>query len=119
MSPKELNQLLTKYHLVRETEYNLTDGELYVFHPMNDVYVGCAVGYGLNGMPMVSFAKEVKFTVESGEPYVTSFGWNEPIPEELYEAKLATLEKQYHQAVKEYKKFLEEQRINKLKKDFK
>ena len=35
---------------------------MYVFHPMDNVYEGCAVGYGLIGMPMVSFAKEVKFT---------------------------------------------------------
>ena len=119
MSPKEFYELLTKYHLVRETEYNVCNGELYVFHPMDKVYEGAAVGYGLSGMPMVSFAKEVKLTVTDGIPYVTCFGWAEPITEDKYEAKLASLEKQFHQAVEDYKKYIVKQRLNKMRKDFK
>lgn len=119
MSPKELYKLLTKYHLVRDTEYKLCNGELYVFHPMDKVYEGAAVGYGLSGMPMVSFAKSVKLTVRDSIPYVTCFGWDEPITEDKYEAKLASLEKQFHQAVEDYKKYIVKQKLHKMNKDFK
>jgi hypothetical protein len=119
MNPRELYKLLTKYHLVRETECKIGDGELYVFHPMDKVYEGAVVGYGLYGMPIVSFAREVKFTVSDGVPFVTCFGWDEPITEDKYENKLATLEKQYHQAVEDYKKYLVKQRLNKMNVDFK
>jgi hypothetical protein len=119
MNPKELYKLLTKYHLVRETEYQIGVGEMYVFHPMDKVYEGCAVGYGLIGMPMVSFAKEVKFTVTDGVPYITCFGWDKPITEDKYEAKLATLEKQFNEAINDYKKYIVKQRLKKMKKDFK
>lgn len=118
MNPKEFYKLLTKYHLIREPEYKISEGELYVFHPMDKVYEGAAVGYGLSGMPMVSFAKEVKLVVTDGIPYVTCFGWAEPITEDKYEAKLASLEKQYNQAVEDYKKYLVKQRLNKMRKDF-
>lgn len=119
MNPKELYKLLTKYHLVRETNSHICGAELYVFHPMDDVYEGCAVGYGVIGLPMVSFAKGVKFDVCDGIPYVLCYGWDEPITEDKYEAKLATLEKQYHQAVQDYKKYIINQRLNKMRKDFK
>lgn len=92
MNPKELYKLLTKYHLVKEPKYQ-GEGELYVFHPMDKVYEGSAVAYGLRVMPMVLFAKGVKFDVETGVPIVSSYGWYRSITEGQYENKLATLEK--------------------------
>lgn len=119
MNPKELYKLLTKHHLVRETEYTMDEGELYVFHPIDKVYQGAPVVYGLSGMPMVSFAKAVKFSAENGIPYVVCLGWEKPIVEEEYENKLVSLEKQYNKSVNDYKKFLVKQRLNKMKGDFK
>lgn len=118
MNPKELYKLLTKYHLVRETEYKIGNGELYVFHTIDNVYEGCAVGYGIDGLPMVSFAQEVKFTISGGKPFVTCLGWDEPITEDKYENKLATLEEQFNKAVNDYKKYIVKQKLNKMKGDF-
>lgn len=123
MNPKEFYNLLTKYHLVRETTYQIGTGELYVFHPMDEIYEGCVVGYGVSGLPKVSFAQGVRFTVlfEFGvpHPYISSYGWDKPITEDKYEAKLASLEKQYKKAVKDYNKYLVKQRLDKMKGDFK
>lgn len=119
MNPKELYKLLTKYHLVRETECKIGAVELYVFHPMDNVYEGSAVGYGLRGLPMVAFAKGIRFNENSGVPYVSSYGWDKTITEDKYEAKLASLEKQFNEAVNDYKNYLVKQKLNKMKGDFK
>ena len=123
MNKKEFYNLLTKYHLVRVPERKIGTGELYVFHPMDNVYEGTAVGYGVKGLPKVSFAKGVRFTVllEFGVsyPHISSYGWDRTITEDKYEAKLASLEKQYLQAVEDYKNYLVKQKLNKMKGDFK
>lgn len=119
MNQKEFYNLLTKYHLVRDTEHKIGTGELYVFHPKNNVYEGIAVGYGLTGLPIVAFAKGIRFNENYGVPYVSSYGWDQTITEDKYEAKLASLEKQFNEAVNDYKKYLVKQKLNKMKGDFK
>lgn len=115
MNPKELFKLLTKYHLVSETDYG---GELYVFHQMDAVHIGYIVAYGYSGMPMVSFAKGVQFTVNKGVPCIICYGLDN-VPEDQYENKLKTLEKQYHQAEQDYKNYLIKEKLKKMNKDFK
>ena len=116
MKPKELYNLLTKYHLVRDTEYN--GGELYVFPPKGVINIGYVVGYGLPEMPIVSFAQGVKFSANSGVPSIICYGFEKNITEDKYETKLATLEKQFHKAVRDYKKYLIKEKLKNIKKDF-
>ena len=111
MNPKELYKLITKYHLVRDEEYN--GGELYVFPTKDVINIGYVVGYGLPEMPMVSFAKGVRFSADSGVPSIICYGFEQNITEDKYETKLATLEKQYHQAEQDYKNYLVKQRDRK------
>lgn len=114
MNTKKFFKLLTKYNLFREPDY---EGELYVFHKMDVIHIGSIVAYNFAGMPMVSFAKGVKFIISKGIPCIICYGL-ENIPEDEYENKLASLEKQYNQAVEDYKKYLVKQRLKKMKKDF-